>query len=87
MCLEAVGVNWRVTRPTALFDEAFGTIIASLGDYPHAALSAERPKTQSTRMLKAVCPSCGYIIRLSKTTFEATTIRCDECEEAFVLDA
>ena len=65
MCLEAVGVNWRVTRPSSLFDEAFGQIIAGLGDYPHAALSAERPKTQSTRMLKAVCPSCGYIVRVS----------------------
>jgi hypothetical protein len=65
MCLEAVGINWRVTRPSSLFDETFGQIIEALGDYPHAALSAERPKTQSTRMLKAVCPSCGYIIRLS----------------------
>jgi hypothetical protein len=65
MGLEPVGVNWRVTRPTALFDEAFGNIIDGLGEYPHAALSAERPKTQSTRMLKAVCPSCGYIIRVS----------------------
>jgi hypothetical protein len=48
-----------------MFDEAFGNIIVSLGDYPHAALSAERPKTHSTRILKAVCPTCGYIIRLS----------------------
>jgi len=65
MSLEPVGINWRVTRPTALFDEAFGAIIAGLGDYPHAALSVEGPKTQSTRMLKATCPTCGYIIRVS----------------------
>ncbi|MBT9559622.1 MAG: hypothetical protein IV100_26570, partial [Myxococcales bacterium] len=43
----------------------------------------EKPKG---RLLKATC-HCGYIIRLSKTTFEATTIRCDECEEPFALDA
>lgn len=65
MCLEPEGINWRVTRPSSLFDETFGQIIDGLGDYPHAALSAERPKTQSTRMLKAVCPSCGYIVRVS----------------------
>ena len=26
----------------------------------------DRPKKQSTRMLKAECPECGYTIRLSK---------------------
>lgn len=65
MCLEAAGPTWRVTRPTAMFDATFSSIIDGLGDYPHAALSAERPKAQSTRLLKAVCPSCGYIVRVS----------------------
>jgi hypothetical protein len=66
MHLEPAGANWRVTRPVPLaFEAAFGNIIDALGPYPHAALSAERPKTQSTRMLKATCPSCGYIVRVS----------------------
>lgn len=63
--LEPAGANWRVTRPAAGFDAAFGQIIDSLGEYPHAALCVVNTKTQSTRMLKAVCPSCGYIVRVS----------------------
>lgn len=40
-------------------------IAAALGAYPHAALSlADRPKA-ATRLLKAVCPTCGYTIRLT----------------------
>ncbi len=40
-------------------------LAASLGDYPHAELSlADRPKAP-TRLLKGLCPSCGYTIRLS----------------------
>lgn len=65
MHLEPAGATWRVTRTTSAFWLHFAHIIDSLGQYPHAALSAERPKTQSTRMLKGVCPSCGYIIRVS----------------------
>lgn len=57
--------TWRHTMAGPDFEDRFGQIIDSLGPYPHAALSAERPKTQGTRMLKAVCPSCGYIVRVS----------------------
>lgn len=40
-------------------------LAAALGDYPHAELSlADRPKAP-TRLLKGLCPSCGYTIRLS----------------------
>lgn len=40
-------------------------VAAALGDYPHAELSlADRPKAP-TRLLKGLCPSCGYTIRLS----------------------
>lgn len=47
------------------FDAQYGEIIAALGEYPHAALRlTDRPK-QSTRMLKAVCPQCGYTVRLT----------------------
>jgi len=68
---EAMGLTWR-GKPTWRhtmagpdFVSRFGIIIDGLGDYPHAALSVEGPKTQSTRMLKAICPSCGYIVRVS----------------------
>lgn len=35
-----------------------------------------------SRHLKAVC-GCGFIIRASKTTLSATTIRCESCGEPF----
>jgi hypothetical protein len=47
------------------FDAQYGEIIASLGEYPHAALRMQDRPKQSTRMLKAVCPSCGYTVRLT----------------------
>jgi len=37
-----------------------------------------------TRSRKATC-ACPFIIRVSKTTIEATTIRCEKCGEAFRL--
>jgi hypothetical protein len=58
--------NYRSTVPGATFDTAYGAIIDSLGAYPHARLGlGARPK-QTTRMLKAVCPTCGYTIRLTQ---------------------
>lgn len=44
---------------------AVDSIAQALGEYPHAELSlADRPKAP-TRLLKGLCPSCGYTIRLS----------------------
>ena len=46
------------------FTATWGPILASMGEYPHAALLAGVNKTkQSTRMLKCVCPSCGWTFR------------------------
>ena len=48
------------------FAAAWGEAVATLGAYPHAALLVSGRKTQTTRMLKAVCDAgCGYTIRLS----------------------
>lgn len=58
-------------KPTATyagdaFKQTFESIMGSLGDYPHAQLRAmSQQKKQSTRMLKACCPACGYTIRLT----------------------
>lgn len=42
-------------------------ILLALGDYPHASLSAETAeKKQSTRLLKAECPECGYTVRVTR---------------------
>jgi len=41
-------------------------IIASLGAYPHAPVLAAKRKKQDTRSLKAECPDCGMIIRMTQ---------------------
>ena len=57
---------WKATVGDADFGKVYGDIITSLGDYPHAELKSDRQiKKQSTRLLKAVCPSCGYTVRLT----------------------
>jgi hypothetical protein len=57
--------GWKVTVGGASFIPTFGAIVDSLGEYPHAALTMSNRKVQTTRMLKAVCPSCGYTVRLT----------------------
>ena len=57
--------GWKATARADTFSPTFGEIISSLGAYPHAALTMNTKKVQSTRMLKAVCPSCGYTVRLT----------------------
>ena len=68
---ECVRKLWLEGKPTATvagdtFKINFAPVIDSLGNYPHSRLNinAER-KVQGTRMLKAVCPACGYTIRLT----------------------
>jgi len=69
MLLSACGVGktpWGSTEQGPGFMEQYGEIIASLGAYPHAVLTPNQfKKTQTTRMLKASCPDCGYTVRLS----------------------
>jgi len=57
--------GWKATGRASTFEPTFGEIISSLGAYPHAALTMNTKKVQTTRMLKAVCPSCGYTVRLT----------------------
>ena len=57
--------GYKATTGGDAFKQAFGALIDGLGEYPHAQLSMSTRKTQATRMLKAVCPTCGYTIRLT----------------------
>lgn len=58
-------------KPTATVEGAkfraeYQPLLEDLGVYPHAALNAgTNRKVQSTRMLKASCPDCGYTVRLT----------------------
>lgn len=70
MHLMAIGTGkqpWKSTKGDPDFGVVYGDIISSLGAYPHAELKSDRQiKKQSTRMLKACCPSCGYTVRLTQ---------------------
>jgi hypothetical protein len=57
--------GWKATTRADSFIPTFGAIVDSLGAYPHGALTMSKRKVQTTRMLKAVCPSCGYTVRLT----------------------
>lgn len=69
MHLQAIGRGrepWKSTEGDADFIATYADIITSLGEYPHAELKSDRQiKKQTTRLLKAVCPSCGYTVRLT----------------------
>lgn len=57
---------WRATKGNADFAVDYGAIMDALGEYPNPEISITHDtKTQTTRMLKAVCPSCDYTVRLS----------------------
>ena len=56
---------WKATKGSPEFLPAYKAIIDSLGTYPHAKLMYQTKKTQTTRMIKASCPSCGYTVRLT----------------------
>jgi hypothetical protein len=47
-------------------DGRWDSVIEDLGTYPHVAIVVGSKPVQTTRMLKAVCPSCGYTVRLTQ---------------------
>jgi len=64
----ALGLTGKMTATTEGPEllQRLATLSARLGPYPHAALDATGRKKQTTRMLKAECVPCAYIVRLSK---------------------
>jgi hypothetical protein len=70
MHLKAIGSGrqpWKSTVGNDQFESVYSDIIDSLGEYPHAELKSDRQiKKQTTRLLKACCPSCGYTVRLTQ---------------------
>lgn len=66
----AVGLEgpMRSTQAGPRLQERLNALIAPLGPYPHAALNAAqlRQSKQRTRLLKVVCPTCGYTVRVTQ---------------------
>jgi hypothetical protein len=79
--------GYKATTGGDTFRAAFGAIIEGLGDYPHAELSMSTRKTQATRMLKAICPSCGYTVRLTAKWAAIGLPTCPADGDTFALGA
>jgi len=47
-------------------------VVGKLGQYPHAKLDPGQSgqKTQTTRLIKCVCPSSGYVVRTTRAWIE-----------------
>jgi hypothetical protein len=61
----------------ALLDE----IAEIVGAFPHATLNvaaraADQPKKQEARMIKVVCPDCGYTLRTTRKWLDVGTPYC-----------
>lgn len=66
--IRALWLEGKATATVAgqVFRENFGPIVEAIGPYPHAALNVGLVrKVQSTRLLGAECPMCGYKIWLT----------------------
>ena len=58
---------YKYTNESPDFRSAYEDIINSLGAYPHAELVVDRStKKQSTRLIKATCPTCNYPVYLTR---------------------
>jgi hypothetical protein len=64
----AIGLEGKMTSTHAgpALLEVINEIIEKLGDYPHDALQIPGRMKQSTRLLKVVCPDCGYTARVTR---------------------
>jgi hypothetical protein len=56
----------RSTFPSPHLRQRLNTLCQQLGPYPHAKLDARGRKKQGTRLLQCVCPSCGYLARITQ---------------------
>jgi len=66
--MKAVCLEGKPTAPSMGFDfrAMWSDLVGQFGAYPHERLQvATKVEPQGTRMLKAVCPACGYTIRLT----------------------
>jgi hypothetical protein len=77
---EAVGLTGRMTSTRAtpwLVDTWFTRVISEVGPYPHAALDVTQLPKQATRLLKVVCDSCGYTMRVTALWLAKRAPLCD----------
>lgn len=81
-CAKAVGLTGKMTATVATpeLNETITQWVQALGEYPHATLSSNGIKKQSTRLIKCECVKCGYTVRLSKKWIEVALPRCPDLD-------
>lgn len=88
--MRAIGLEGKPTSTVAsdALKTTFKRLIKdSLGEYPHQSLDITKgEKKQTTRLLKAVCPLCGYTIRLTAKWADQGLPMCPLDGETFTLE-
>jgi hypothetical protein len=66
--MKRLGLEGKPTATVAGKDllETLEPISNKLGDFPHSKISATGGSKQTTRLIKAECPDCGYTVRVTK---------------------
>ncbi len=69
-CALSIGLEGKMTATYAgaTLLERFKVVAKQLGGYPHDRLSAmtNGKKKEACRLLKANCPDCGYVVRVTR---------------------
>ena len=86
---KGVGLEGKMTATCAGDDliETLTPIAEALGPYPHSMLtpSKQLKKKANCRLLKAQCPKCGYVVRVTRKWLdEAGAPICPTCEIPFI---
>jgi hypothetical protein len=76
----------RSTIPGPVLTACLNILSAQLGPYPHARLNgqAQERRKQGTRLIKCVCPACGYLARITQKWIEIGLPLCP-CAEEFLV--
>ena len=78
----AIGLEGKMksTVPGEKFKQFAQPFMDEIGGYPHAALrsnaQSDKDPKQSTRMLKIICPECGYTARTTQKWIEVGFPQC-----------
>jgi len=79
-CAVSMGLEGKMTATIAgkALQERLNALAKEIGAYPHGQLNRMHngQKKQSTRMLKVLCPGCGYIVRTTQKWAEVGLPSC-----------
>lgn len=91
-CAKAMGLvgNLKVTSAGPELERLIVRLAEKIGPFPHARMelaalkNGDEEKKQSTRMLKVLCPACGYTVRTTAKWLELgyPTCPCGEVMES-----